>query len=220
MTLCVDCREHALLSRLDATSRQMDIGDISIEKEDKTIILIERKTVQDLASSICDGRYQEQQTRLLETTLPPHRIIYLIEGSMDTPTSLPKKNLESSLLSLWFQGFSIVHTTGMDGTVVYLKALLEKVNKESVEKDYVSTIKIKKKDKMTPELIDRIMLAQIPGISTITAKELMHVYGTMHQLTTQLKENPSLLDTFTYGEKKRKLSKKIVDTLKLYLIKN
>ena len=76
------------------------------------------------------------------------------------------------------------------------------------------------KNQMTPELIDRIMLAQIPGISTITAKELMHVYGTMHQLTTQLKENPSLLDTFTYGEKKRKLSKKIVDTLKLYLIKN
>jgi len=217
MSLCIDCREHALLSRLEATSQQMDIGDISIEKEDKTIILIERKTVQDLASSICDGRYQEQQTRLLETTLSPHRIIYLIEGSMDTPTSLPKKNLESSLLSLWFQGFSIVHTKDIDDTVSYLKLLLEKVNKESTEKDYVSTIKIKKKDKMTPELIDRIMLAQIPGISTVTAKELMQIYGTLYQLTSQLKETPTLLDTFTYGEKKRKLSKKVIDTLKLYL---
>jgi hypothetical protein len=63
------------------------------------------------------------------------------------------------------------------------------------------------------------MLAQIPGISTVTAKELMQVYGSMYHLTTQLKENPTLLDTFTYGEKKRKLSKKVVDTLKLYLVK-
>ena len=69
MTLYIDCREHALLARMKAESKQMSIGDISIEKDDQTVVLIERKTVADLASSICDGRYKEQQYRLLESTL-------------------------------------------------------------------------------------------------------------------------------------------------------
>lgn len=217
MTLYIDCREHALLARMNAESKQMSIGDISIEKDDQTVVLIERKTVTDLAASICDGRYQEQQYRLLESTLPPHRIVYLIEGSMDTPTSLPKKNLESALLSLWFHGFSVMHTNGLDGTIEYLTMMVEKVNKDATEKDYISMVKIKKKDKLTPENIDGLMLSQIPGISTVTAKALLDVYGTMYALTSQLKENPSLLDTFTTGEKKRKISKKVVESLKLYL---
>jgi ERCC4-type nuclease len=216
MTLYIDCREHALLARMKAESKQMPIGDISIEKEDQTVVLIERKTVADLAASICDGRYQEQQYRLLESTLPPHRIVYLIEGSMDTPTSLPKKNLESSLLSLWFHGFTVMHTSGIDETVEYLTMMVEKVNKDATEKDYISMVKIKKKDKLTPENIDLLMMSQIPGISTVTSKALLDVYGTMYALTTQLKENPGLLDTFT-TDKKRKLSKKIVESLKLYL---
>jgi len=217
MTLYIDCREHALLARMKAESKQMTIGDISIEKEGQTVILLERKTIADLASSICDGRYQEQQYRLLESTLPPHRIVYLIEGSMDTPTSLPKKNLESALLSLWFHGFSIMHTVGLDGTVDYLNELVDKVNKEATDKDYISMIKIKKKDKLTPENIDILMLSQIPGVSTVTAKSLLDVYGTMYELIKQFKETPTLLDIFTYGEKKRKLSKKIVESLKIYL---
>ena len=217
MTLYIDCREHALLARMKAESKQMSIGDISIEKEDQTIVLIERKTVADLAASICDGRYKEQQYRLLESTLPPHRIVYLIEGSMDTPTSLPKKNLESALMSLWYHGFSVMHTSGLDGTIEYLTMLVEKVNKEATDKDYISMVKIKKKDKLTPENIDLLMLSQIPGVSTVTAKALLDVYGSMYALTTQLKENPSLLDTFTTGEKKRKISKKIVESLQLYL---
>jgi ERCC4-type nuclease len=217
MTLYIDCREHALIARMKAESKQMTIGDISIEKEDQTIVLVERKTVADLAASICDGRYQEQQYRLLESTLPPHRIVYLIEGSMDMPTSLPKKNLESALMSLWFHGFSVMHTIDLDGTVEYLTMLLEKVNKDATEKDYISMVKIKKKDKLTPKNIDGLMMSQIPGISTVTAKALLDIYGTMYELTTRLKENPSLLDTFTTGEKKRKLSKKVVESLKIYL---
>ena len=217
MTLYIDCREHALLARMKAESKQMSIGDISIEKEDQTVVLIERKTVADLAASICDGRYQEQQYRLLESTLPPHRIVYLIEGSMDTPTSLPKKNLESALLSVWFHGFSVMHTCSLDGTVDYLSMLVEKVNKDATEKDYISMVKIKKKDKLTPDNIDGLMMSQIPGISTVPAKALLDVYGTMYALTTQLKETPSLLDTFTTGEKKRKLSKKVIESLKIYL---
>lgn len=218
MNLCIDFREHALLSRLQAETKNLVLGDICIEKDGQDIVLIERKTVADLAASICDGRYQEQSFRLIESTLPPHRIVYLIEGSLDTVQSISKKALMSAMISLWFtKGFSVVQTRDVDETVEFIQHLFEKTSKETDEKDYVSTIKIKKKDKLTPENVDILMLSQIPTISTVTAKALLQQYRTVFHLTLALKENPDVLSGFTYGEKKRKLSKKSIDTLKLFL---
>jgi len=218
MNLCIDYREHALLSRLTAETKNLVLGDICIEREGQDVVLIERKTVADLAASICDGRYNEQSFRLLESNLPPHRIVYLIEGSLDSVQSLPKKNLMTAMISLWFsKGFSVVQTSTIDETVEFIQYLFEKVSKEASEKDYVSTIKIKKKDKLTPETVDILMLSQIPTISTVTAKALLQTYETIFNLTRQLKETPDCLDTFMYGDKKRKLSKKSIDTLKLFL---
>ena len=45
--------------------------------------IVERKTGSDLASSIIDGRYEEQSYRLLHSgDLIPHSVIYLIEGEI------------------------------------------------------------------------------------------------------------------------------------------
>jgi ERCC4-type nuclease len=95
--------------------------------------------------------------------------------------------------------------------------LFEKTSKETEEKDYVSTIKIKKKYKLTPENVDILMLSQIPTISTVTAKALLSQFNTMFTLTQTLKENPDVLSAFTYGDKKRKLSKTSIHNLKLFL---
>ena len=218
MNLCIDFREHALLSRLQAETKNLVLGDICIEKDGQDVVIIERKTVADLASSICDGRYQEQSFRLLESNLPPHRIVYLIEGSLDNVQSISKKALMSAMISLWFtKGFSVVQTRDVDETVEFIQHLFEKTSKDTEAKDYVSTLKIKKKDKLTPETVDILMLSQIPTISTVTAKALLQQYETIFKLTQTLKEAPDTLVTFTYGEKKRKLSKKSIDTLKIFL---
>jgi ERCC4-type nuclease len=218
MTLYLDYREHALLSRMKAESKNLILGDAVIEKDGQEVVIVERKTVADLVSSICDGRYQEQSFRLLESTLPPHRIVYLIEGSLDSPQSINKKAILSSMMSLWFsKGFSVVQTESIEETVTFLEMLLEKTSKDVTEKDYISTIKIKKKDKLTPDNIGILMLSQIPTISTVTASALLKTYGTLFTLTQQLKENKQVLDTFTYGEKKRKLSKKSIENLILFL---
>ena len=218
MNLFVDYREHALLALLKAETKNLVLGDICIEKDGQDIVLIERKTVADLAASICDGRYQEQSFRLLESNLPPHRIVYLIEGSLDQVQTISKKALLSAMMSLWFtKGFSVVQTKDVEETAEFVQQLFEKASKETDAKDYVSTIKIKKKDKLTPETVDILMLSQIPTISNVTAKALLHQFETMYKLTQTLKETPTALDSFTYGEKKRKLSKKSIDTLKLFL---
>jgi ERCC4-type nuclease len=142
----------------------------------------------------------------------------LIEGNIDTVQSISKKALMSAMMSLWFtKGFSVVQTRDIEETVEFIQQLFEKTSKETEEKDYVSTIKIKKKDKLTPENVDILMLSQIPTISTVTAKALLQQYPTVFQLTQALKENPDALVAFTYGEKKRKLAKKSIDTLKLFL---
>ena len=220
MSLLVDHREHILLQRLSAISSNLILGDICIQKDGKDLVIIERKTVADLSSSICDGRYKEQSHRLLESTMPPHRIVYLIEGSLDSIQSIPKQTMVSAMISLWFhKGFSVVQTTSIDDTIDYINLLFEKTMKEANESDYVSTIKIKKKQKHTPETVAILMLSQIPTISTVTAIALLAKYGSPFNLTKSLVDTPDCLSTFTYGEKKRKLAKNSIINLKEYLVR-
>lgn len=211
----IDCREHALIKLLGAESKQLDLGDVSFEKDGKVYALVERKTATDLAASLCDGRYQEQSYRLLECGIPPHRIVYLIEGPLYQVKNIPLRTLQSAIVSLWMKGFSVMRTDTIEETAECLKLVEERINKEVTDEDYVSMLRIKKKDKLTPENIDIMMLSQIPGVSTVTAKALLEAYDSMYALTTQLKENPTLLDSFVCG--KKKISKKIVETLNQFL---
>ena len=76
MKILLDCREQDLFSLLtmiinknnsDITleSVQLSVGDIIIQDDDETeLLVIERKSVKDLAASITDGRYSEQSFRL------------------------------------------------------------------------------------------------------------------------------------------------------------
>ena len=59
--------------------RNLEIGDIIIEINDYPTILIERKTMKDLASSITDGRLREQKFRIASSTIPKNKIFYLIK---------------------------------------------------------------------------------------------------------------------------------------------
>ena len=56
----------------------LDLGDIVIQNGDDAIV-IERKTIADLAASIQDGRHREQKARLIDN-YPQSRIVFLIEG--------------------------------------------------------------------------------------------------------------------------------------------
>ena len=83
MQLNIDYREKALLQRIQVEPKNLTLGDVTIEKDGKELLIIERKTIADLASSICDGRYKEQSFRLSESPVLNHNILYLIEGSLN-----------------------------------------------------------------------------------------------------------------------------------------
>lgn len=67
------CPEGATLER-----RRLDVGDLCVEDAGVQVI-IERKTWADLAASVCDGRFQEQKSRMIASETV--RYAYAIEGS-------------------------------------------------------------------------------------------------------------------------------------------
>ena len=76
------------------TFQNLDLGDYLFKYNNQPILIIERKTIEDLASSIKDGRYREQKTRLLNT-YNKKNILYLIEGDLMTLQSNYKDQKEN-----------------------------------------------------------------------------------------------------------------------------
>lgn len=146
MRIIVDTREHDLYEKLDSiihfeghsTSLQLfkkvlDLGDILIQTDDdKDVMLIERKTLGDLLSSIKDGRYKEQSYRLIHSSgFPPHAVVYMIEGMMSQlRTVIDKKTVYSAMGSLnYFKGFSVFRTCSLyesAETIVWISQKIER----------------------------------------------------------------------------------------------
>lgn len=223
MPLFLDCREHALIERMPgAEVKQLTLADISIEVGGKEV-LIERKTLADLAASIVDGRYREQSERLAAYEIPNHNVMYLIEGSFKTyRSSLPKKTLLSSMVSLLYgKGFSVVRTESLDETVEFLEAMHEKLQKENGyehgPKENASSVKKERRDKITPDNIDALMLTQIPFVSTVTAEAVLAAHKTVAELVDALKKDGTCLDAIKAGTPPRKISSKSVQSIKTHL---
>jgi ERCC4-type nuclease len=118
---------HTLLKK------RLVIGDVALRGEiedgaadgDTDVILFERKTLTDLASSIRDGRYKEQSFRMNQyCELSNHNIIYIIEGDMAKFTGkvvgsnpVTKKALYSAMFSMMYlKGFSVFRTANIRET--------------------------------------------------------------------------------------------------------
>jgi ERCC4-type nuclease len=216
MTLFLDCREHALIKLMPtAEVKQLTLGDISMQVGEKEV-LIERKSLSDLAASIVDGRYREQSERLAGLN-----VLYLIEGSFKTyRSSIPKKTLLASMVSMMYgKGFNVVRTESIEETAEFLEVMFEKLKKENgyALKETTEVVKKERKDKITPETIDALMLAQIPYVSIVTAEAVLGVHKTVADLVTALKQDGACLDKLKYGTPPRKISSKSVENIKLHL---
>jgi ERCC4-type nuclease len=148
MIIKVDNREHELLKQINQLvlfvpsfkhliikTENLPLGDIIIsdEKEDK--LIIERKSISDLLSSIKDGRYEEQSYRLNGLNYPNHNIYYLIEGDVNKPNRFKDNNVDkltlySSIFSLnYFKGFSVMRTFNMEETAIFICNTANKLGK-------------------------------------------------------------------------------------------
>jgi ERCC4-type nuclease len=156
MIVKVDTREAALLQQIyyqvsvipvfksiKVISETLPIGDIIINDDNEDKIIIERKSVNDLLSSIKDGRYEEQSYRLNGINHHNHNIVYLIEGDVnkvnrfkpDNP--LEKLTLYSAMFSLnYYKGFSVFRSFSLDETANIICNMAYKIGKDLSKKPY------------------------------------------------------------------------------------
>lgn len=96
------------------------------------------------------------------------------------------------------------------------------VVKEESDKDYISVVKKVKKDNITIDNIDEIMLCQIPGISSVTAIAIMKKYSNLSNLIKELEINNECLKDITSTNPKgqiRKINKTSIANIVKFLLK-
>lgn len=143
MKLVIDIRESALIENCKKNTQHfktvcietenLPIGDIWMKTEEqREILIIERKTFQDLFASIKDGRYEEQSHRLLHSSgMPPHNIVYLIEGMMSQIDHSQRKLLYSTIASLnVFKGFSVLRSSTVQESADLLMSMADKIDRD------------------------------------------------------------------------------------------
>jgi crossover junction endonuclease MUS81 len=145
MIIKIDTREQELFNKCESTIdavpkfkgiklmyETLPLGDIIINDGINDCIIIERKTLTDLASSIKDGRYDEQSYRLNGLSHHNHNIIYLIEGDMfrfnTFKERIDKQTLYSAMFSIhYFKGFSVMRSNNMDETAMIVCNMIYKL---------------------------------------------------------------------------------------------
>jgi ERCC4-type nuclease len=208
--LYIDNREAGLIEKLNQVSIKnfsvkvcaLKVGDIVISKDideetldiyKNAVLIFERKTCSDLLSSINDGRYREQKSRLL-ANFKKSQICYIIENEISSSLNKYRKSgrqiVIGALVNKCFRDeIKTIKTKNIDETCDFLENICKKVvsnleffeKSENIELDnslipqdtYAANIKIAKKDNITPERFGILSLTIIPGISAKIASTLI-----------------------------------------------
>jgi ERCC4-type nuclease len=226
MEIVIDNREGKLIGKFEEKKEtkfsvcQLDIGDFLIKRNDEVVIVIERKTLGDLYSSIHDGRYKEQKLRI-KSNFKTHQIVYLIEGTMREYNKKYLKNFKSIvngavINTMYRDSIRCIKTSNLDESYDILLGLSKKIHKnpeffsgevtanKSVDiEEYISAIKIKKKENMTPKNCGILQLCHIPGVSKNMSICIIENYGSVRKIIEKLLEQPetergSMLKSFMY----------------------
>jgi ERCC4-type nuclease len=212
--IALDVRERALSDALDAcgvtyASRSLDVGDVAFYAEARgaePIMVVERKTLADLAASIKDGRYKEQKSRLL-SSVPASAIVYLLEVGAPSAFSFDARmrhshmapSLQGAVCSLLVgYGFRVVMTRDVAETAAFLKRAADRLATTVGEdprpadaRSYASaaceaSIKVKKRDNVDARQCFLQQLCQIPGVSAKLAATLAAEFGCMRRLYSEM----------------------------------
>ena len=139
--------EEIISKKYEISVETLNLGDIIISNdEDKELILIERKSISDLASSIMDGRYSEQSFRLNSCDIHNHNIVYLIEGNLliyRPYSKINKKALYSAICQLnYYKGFSVLRTINIQETAEIIIRLFDKIVREKKEDGFYNKMSV------------------------------------------------------------------------------
>lgn len=209
LRVVVDIRERQLyehlidmmsLDHVTIDHEVLDIGDVQIviQHEAKPIVLIfERKTESDLASSIKDGRYREQKLRMLHTT-ETHHCTYIIENPKHWESyAYSSPSYVGAIVNTMYRDkMHVVIVPSVRATAQWICKVVEKciehphkfVSASSGDQAYLSMcrVKTKKQDNIDVPTCFQLMLCQIPGISQKLATSISAIYPSWRVLLNAL----------------------------------
>ena len=148
-------RKEKEIEKIKIKVENLKLGDIVISHDGdgdggNELLIFERKSLNDLASSIKDGRYAEQSFRLDGyESVPNHNIVYIIEGDLSKwkenakygcKSRVAKKTLITSMCSmLYYKGFSVIRTMNTTETCELILNWADKLQREKgTKKPYYS----------------------------------------------------------------------------------
>jgi len=186
----------------DYETEPMDIGDIQIRIPDKngeyTIVelIIERKEGKDLCSSITDGRYEEQKSRIIslfsEGGMTASKIYYLVEnfcapdGRYDYETPVRKRMWSSITNTLYRDGFHVFQSKTVEESAEFINSLKNSVSKWYNGNNSSDGLKVHeanlKKKKVTPDDFFMHSLMLIKGMQEDSAASIVELYPTFSSL--------------------------------------
>lgn len=164
----IDDREHGVRDELckcniEHEARRLMIADILVtgENQDDVHLAIERKTVEDLRSSLRDGRFAEQRSRMI-LHYGNYNCVYIIEGTCgQTETGV--------LLSMQFRDrITVIRTSDMKETVHIvskLSSLAEEDRLRLRDRPPEAFAKVNKVPTSDSKCCLAAFLANIPGVS-------------------------------------------------------
>ena len=95
------------------------------------LILVERKTITDLESSIIDGRFREQKCRLISAGQTPDKILYIIE--INKPAKKQNMVNGSIINMLYKHHFKILYSKDPTQTLELLATIYKKLYKGDIK---------------------------------------------------------------------------------------
>lgn len=224
-----NCAEDFLETMLAAEGlpvvrARLDVGDVHMTYE-RTEFVIERKTWADLAASICDTRWHEQKSRMLQSEdgeVTTH-FAYLIEGSLldweDTWGSrMSSKALWAALIKTQARdGIHVFHSTNKASSAKIVAYLYNQLCNQGFCPKRCNVVtgassKRKRDNIDTPAKACVAMLSVIPGMSADKAADVVAKYPSMQQL---LHASEPALAAIVCGKRKMgpTLARRVVELL-------
>ncbi len=200
--------EKLQMGGIDIVTRNLSLGDflwgleiVTVQGETFTLALdyiIERKTIDDLAASIFDGRYKDQKRRLKNSKID--NVFYLIEGDL-SQNGFPglKTAINSTRIA---EKFKVVRTDSPRSSKIFLSKLhfhiQDKIDQQfknsMVEFKFHFEDFLKSQQKFTNLTVKNALLnalRQIKGFGPETTYQLLPLFPTMTSLYANINDRAS-----------------------------
>jgi len=177
----------ALSARSDVTLEiaRLDVGDYRVERR----VVVERKTADDFAASLIDGRLFHQTAAL---ALAPERAVLVLEGCEEDwrGTCVRREALQGALITIGvFFGVAILQSNGPEETarlLVYLGRQAQRIAQGGLPRPGY-----RPKGKRARQLF---LLQGLPGVGRERATRLLERFGSVQAILTASAEDLAAVD--------------------------